>query len=93
MKSRETFRLDANTIRPEDGFGRANNQGAVGFSGDGMVRRALNIFFPSERLIEPSPILTTRRITPIDDSGGLQCDCIAFGDCLAVDYRESWMTE
>ena len=33
-----------------------------------MVRRALNIFFPSERLIEPSP-LTTRRVTPIDDSG------------------------
>ena len=67
--------------------------GAFGFSGDGMVRRALNIFRPSERSIEPSPILTTRRVTPIDDSGGLQCDCIAFGDCLAVDYRESWMTE
>ena len=44
-------------------------EGAVGFGGDGMVRRALNIFLPSERSIEPSPILTTRRVTPIDDFG------------------------
>jgi len=46
-----------------------SDQGAFGFGGDGMVRRALNIFRPSERSIEPSPILTMRRVTPIDDFG------------------------
>jgi hypothetical protein len=34
-----------------------------------MCKRALNIFFPSERLIEPSPILTTRRISATDAFG------------------------